>query len=100
MTPPSIAQLVARFPEFEAASVDFPDLLQAVLDEASAETGDLFPSAQSQLSYCLTQAAYLLYQSPVAMKLGLGDKNGPKAEGLRLMLMGKAQVATMGLRVF
>lgn len=100
MTPPSVAQLVARFPEFDGAAVDYPELLEAVLLESASETGDLFPNADSQLAYCLTQAAYLLYQSPSAIKLGLSDKNAPKAESLRLLLMRKAQIATMGLRVF
>lgn len=97
---PTIAQLVIAYPELEGASVDYPEFLQFKLDEAAAETGDEFPNPQAQLSYCLTMAAYMIYQSPVAMKVGLTEKNGPKAEGLRLALMRKAQVATMGLRVF
>lgn len=98
---PTVAQLLARYPEFDGAAVDHPDLLTTALEESAAETSDwAFPSEQAQLNFTLLQAALALYQSPKSRMLGLDDTAKPKADGLRKELYRKAQVATMGLRVF
>ncbi len=98
---PSLSTFLARYPEFETASVEYEASLLAILAEAAAFTSDwAFPGVEQQMAYCLMHAAQLAYQAPFAREMRLDMSKMPKDRELRALLYERAQIATMGIRVF
>lgn len=99
MTPaPSIAEFVARFPEFDEIPPEYAGLVQLALDEAARNTnGDVFQTPQLAADAAMFKAAVLLCNSPYARKMRLADLSGARYE---VELYKKQRAATMGIRVF
>ncbi len=99
MTPaPSVAVLVARYPEFGEVPAEYTDLVQLALDEAARDTNaDVYPTSQQAIDACLLKAAKFLCDSPYARKMRLSDLSGARYE---IALYKKQRAATMGRRVF
>lgn len=96
MTPPSRADFLIEFPEFDKAPVT---LVDKVLYRAGIQTRQAtYGQAEAAVRACMLKAAILLLRSPYAQRMRLDSMEQVSAYEVELYEMQRS--GTMGLRCF